>query len=266
MTAGIYKIINQANNRIYIGSSCDIENRITSHIRDLKKQKHVNPYMQNDFNKTGGQFKGFIIEEIKEETERLDRETLLINEIYDNQNNCYNIKKTAFDTGSRHKKICTEERRKQSSEIMKNLWKSEEFAAKVKASHLTDQWKKNNKKAARASNAKYYNVWLVRDDGTEEFISNNLMDFCQKYNISSTATYDLINGFYKQAKGWQLKTTEKIVIKVKNKEGEIFTLPRTYFKFCKDHNMDNSGFSKMLRGKKESYKGWSLVSKETIKY
>lgn len=46
---GIYKII--INNKLYIGSSLDIKNRIKQHKSDLKNNRHANPKLQNAYNK-----------------------------------------------------------------------------------------------------------------------------------------------------------------------------------------------------------------------
>lgn len=50
---GIYKIENIINGRLYIGSSIDINKRIKRHKNDLIKNKHINVYLQRDFNKYG---------------------------------------------------------------------------------------------------------------------------------------------------------------------------------------------------------------------
>lgn len=51
--SGIYKITNKINNKIYIGSSKNLYNRIASHISTLKKNKHCNIYLQNTVKKYG---------------------------------------------------------------------------------------------------------------------------------------------------------------------------------------------------------------------
>lgn len=51
--SGIYKITNKINGKFYIGSSCNLYNRLYEHIRYLKLNKHGNPKLQNAFNKYG---------------------------------------------------------------------------------------------------------------------------------------------------------------------------------------------------------------------
>lgn len=61
---GIYKIKSLINNKVYIGSSNNIEVRWNSHIRELESNKHSNKHLQNAWNKYGRD--NFIFEVIEE--------------------------------------------------------------------------------------------------------------------------------------------------------------------------------------------------------
>lgn len=76
MKSGIYKIICLKNNKIYIGSSKNILQRINVHKRHLRKNKHINPYVQNAWNKYGEE--NFVFEVLEE----CDIENLLEREQY----------------------------------------------------------------------------------------------------------------------------------------------------------------------------------------
>ncbi len=69
MKSGIYKIINNINNKIYIGSAVNLPNRKSTHFCALKGSYHHNLHLQNAVNKYGIEnFKFEIIEYcIKEE-------------------------------------------------------------------------------------------------------------------------------------------------------------------------------------------------------
>jgi len=63
--SGIYKIICLNNNKFYIGSSTNINQRLKNHINLLNQNKHKNKYLQNSWNKYGEQnFKYEIVETI----------------------------------------------------------------------------------------------------------------------------------------------------------------------------------------------------------
>lgn len=63
ISKGIYCIENIINGKKYIGSSLYIEERITTHKRELKNNSHSNSYLQNAYNKYGVEnFKFYILE------------------------------------------------------------------------------------------------------------------------------------------------------------------------------------------------------------
>lgn len=50
---GIYKIRNKVTNKCYVGQSQHVKKRINEHFRLLEKGCHVNPILQNSYNKYG---------------------------------------------------------------------------------------------------------------------------------------------------------------------------------------------------------------------
>ena len=71
-SGGVYYIKNLVNNKLYIGSSVDIQQRIAAHKTELRNGKHKNNYLQNSWNKYGeDSFEFGIIEEIDASKEDL---------------------------------------------------------------------------------------------------------------------------------------------------------------------------------------------------
>lgn len=68
---GIYKIINKINGKYYVGSSCYIYDRWLNHKRKLNCCSHVNPHLQNAWNKYKSEAFDFVIEEITTNENRL---------------------------------------------------------------------------------------------------------------------------------------------------------------------------------------------------
>lgn len=61
---GIYKITNLKNNKIYVGSSLNLEKRYYKHLNSLRRNKHFNIHLQRSFNINGEEsFEFSIIEE-----------------------------------------------------------------------------------------------------------------------------------------------------------------------------------------------------------
>ncbi|KKL53273.1 hypothetical protein LCGC14_2277090 [marine sediment metagenome] len=94
MSCGIYAIINAVNERPYIGSSGDIEERFNGyHLPALRKGEHGNPHLQNAFNKYGEENFYLVILELTTEVNRLEWEQRYIDDI--GIENLYNISPTA---------------------------------------------------------------------------------------------------------------------------------------------------------------------------
>ena len=108
---GIYQIRNIKNNKIYIGSSMDIEQRWKMHKNDLRKNKHINYKLQNDWNKYGENNFVFEILEIDDQATR--EEISLLEQKYIDalkpHENGYNILHTVNKVSTKKEKIYNEE-------------------------------------------------------------------------------------------------------------------------------------------------------------
>lgn len=74
-TAGIYKITNIVNSRVYVGQSCSIENRVAAHKRYLVRGVHENQKLQRAWDKYGpGAFQFEVLEPVNDNQMLTDRE------------------------------------------------------------------------------------------------------------------------------------------------------------------------------------------------
>ena len=106
--AGIYKIENLINGKIYIGSSVDLKNRWRQHLQYFVNDKHGNRYLQRAWNKYGAENFRFSVIELCEKDMLLVREQYFI-DIFDACQSGYNLSPTA---GSNLGRILSEEARK----------------------------------------------------------------------------------------------------------------------------------------------------------
>lgn len=92
ISSGIYKITNLKNEKIYIGSSSNIERRFIEHKSDLINNRHHSYKMQNDFNINSNinDFSFEIIEEINGSKQELFRKEQFYIDKYDAFNIGYN--------------------------------------------------------------------------------------------------------------------------------------------------------------------------------
>lgn len=85
-SSGIYRIRNSVTGDQYVGSSSEIEFRFGRHRYDLERNQHINPKLQNAWNKYGAE--NFVFEVI----ELCDRSSLLVCEqTYLDDRPTYNI-------------------------------------------------------------------------------------------------------------------------------------------------------------------------------
>lgn len=76
--AGVYYIKNESNNRFYIGSSCNVGQRLISHMRSLKYDKHDNKELQQDFS-CGHKIKYGLLIEAKDSYTTIENNLLYLN-------------------------------------------------------------------------------------------------------------------------------------------------------------------------------------------
>lgn len=130
MNSGIYKIVNLINNKIYIGSSINLNKRKKEHFRALKGNYHINKHLQSSYNKYGKEnFIFEIIEYIKDKNKLIEKEQEWFNKLNINFKNSYNICFVAGNTlGRKH----TEEAKSKMSEFWKgkNIGKNNPFYGK----------------------------------------------------------------------------------------------------------------------------------------
>ena len=124
----IYVIKCLINNKIYIGSSVNLRNRINRHYNDLINQKHSSNHLQNAFNLYGNE--NFIVEVL----EFCDRKLLITREQYFlnklkpwNREIGFNICEIA---GSPSKKVLSEEHKNKISQSLKGRVVSSETRKK----------------------------------------------------------------------------------------------------------------------------------------
>lgn len=93
---GVYKISNDLNNKIYIGSSKNIKSRFNEHIRSLSRGKHSSKHFQNFFDKHKNiHFTINVIEEC-DLKDIVDREQFYLDTLNPFGEGGFNICKTAY--------------------------------------------------------------------------------------------------------------------------------------------------------------------------
>lgn len=99
MKSGIYEIKNKINNKIYIGSSININYRIKRHFKDLEKGTHHSRFLQRSYDKYGSEAFSFRTVELAPKEKLLSVEQSYLDKLKPS----YNNSKVAGNTsGAKH--------------------------------------------------------------------------------------------------------------------------------------------------------------------
>jgi group I intron endonuclease len=92
MGCGIYQIKNTINEKVYIGSSIDIQKRLYKHLWLLRKNRHDNEHLQNSYNEYGEKNFEFSILEYCNVDDLVSRENFYIESMCTCDSECgYNL-------------------------------------------------------------------------------------------------------------------------------------------------------------------------------
>lgn len=213
---GVYIIRCVKNNKLYVGSSVNIKNRISRHFNDLLKQKHSSPQLQNSYNKYGNE--SFVVE-IVEEFEKNEitlKELHRFEQKYLDEFKPY-LKDNGFNTcriaGSPSQYRLSDERKKQISESLKGRVVSDETRKKISESR---KGKTNPKDAIermrlKKIGSKQSEETILKKSREYSFIDSNgyihqgknLKRFCDEHGLHRPNMKMVLNGKRKTHHGFK---------------------------------------------------------------
>ena len=284
---GIYRIINLINGRVYFGSCKSFKRRFLGHRNSLENNKHSNKFLQNDFNKCGSD--AFIFEVLEVTTgtkeERLKREQFYIDQYYDSQQQCYNLRKDACDTRegrSANDPInpltdlrCQphdETHKQKIGEANKEAWQDESLRAQASID-ANKRWKTEEYPEYQLTNI---------TTGETVLINSSLREWCISRNLNYKAIHLLVKGKVKISNGWYMGTEKPVYVdragekrkpmsieqrnaksngkyegkKLVNDSGEILVVEKNVKEQCRLLNLHYTTFLKVLNGSCGSVGGW----------
>jgi len=260
--SGIYRIINKINNKSYVGSSTDIQDRWWKHRKMLKNNNHSNPHLQASYNKYSSVVFDFEILQsmpgaTTKELQEKELSWMLFLNVHNNKNG-YNINGVeGYKIGFKH----TEETKKKISESVKNRTYTEEqlenlrnnlskiinnpetkrkISESKKGKLLTKEHKRKISESKKGKLLTEEHKRKVGDGNRGKIISE---DTREKQKISILNNKEFMN---KLIKKW-------III---NPDGEEYKI-ENLSQFCRDNQLRDGCMSLVAQGKRKSHKGWS---------
>ena len=203
--AGVYKILNVANGKIYIGSAYDFISRKSHHFCDLRKNKHRNKHLQNAYNKYGESSLLFIPMIICDRNNTLMYEQRALDIMKPEYNNCPTAGNCAGTVRTEEQKLHLS-RMNSGRKLPKNKKWQDNLNKSLKGRSmpkLSEAHKAKIGSFAKKNNSKTYGG-LVSPDGIVYKFVHNLNDFCRKHSLNQAAMWRLYNNRAKSHKGWKL--------------------------------------------------------------
>ena len=171
--SGIYKIVCYDSDKIYIGSSKDVQNRVIKHFSLLRKNTHPNAVLQQDYNTFG--FSRFDVQIIEEtDVDLISKETKY--QIEFGIENLYNELIKGVYTSEKHKLSCINA---------------------DKSSHQTKEYREKMSKLKSNKIAKFD----IKGEYIETYESSKFI--CDTFGYTRSVILSACNGSKKTAYGFQ---------------------------------------------------------------
>jgi len=267
--AGVYKITNTINEKIYIGSAKCFQVRASQHLSSLKNNKHRNKHLQASFNKHGSDAFLFEVVEVVpgDKLSRTTREQFFIDCQLKNWEHCYNHKKKSAQKEGPWSNT-PKETKKKLSNALKKRWSDPEF--KKRMSILRKGTKRSLQTRGRmsvaqknrvVSEATKQKIRLARKEQPPPNLGKKFSE-SHKRNLSKAHIGKNCGSrnymFGKVGAANHISKTYNI--KLVSPQGEIYGPITSLNNFCMAHELTPQHMYAVVSGKRKSHKGWRLQS------
>ena len=301
LNAGVYQIRNVLNNRVYIGSTIDFKVRWQQHIKNLRKNKHNNCFLQADFNKCGEP--AFVFEVVEVTENKTKEQRLLVEKWYIEQHfgkQCYNLRinPCSRDEGKDKNPEVSKKRRSEAlkrryqdpeqkerlSARFRELWQQPEYREKILEHVRSPESVQKFKDSCRskeamskmaASKAKHWGR-IISPTGVV-FDITNMCKFCREHGLCKQSMMSLFKNkdVHYACGGWRLYDDKLIGVpfipeyswekpfKLVAPDGSVVE-GKNLTKFCREHKLNQGDMYAVLYGKGKSYKGWRSYSDSLV--
>lgn len=277
---GIYQITNKINGRRYVGSTYRFDGRWKTHLRELRRNKHCNPFLQNDFNKCGEE--AFVFEVIEvvggEKKERQDREQYYLDKLFEatDKDTRYNLNQKA--TLAEGKRKLPEKKYREDRYWLKGP-DGKEYVIEV-LSKFCKEFNLTRAEIYKVISGKLlsYKGWtalkpelasnvLINTETGEEYAVLSPIQFARSYNLQQSHISKLLKGSRYTVGAWEVKGRVFYRKSVRGKEVHSIvkmTEPEKVIKFnnaeefARKNGLNASSLRDLLGGKCFSYRGYMV--------
>ena len=205
--SGIYKIVNAANGKYYLGSTNRLSYRWYRHRMNLRSGKHKNPHLQSAWNKYGDANFQFFVVEYCPETELFEREVKHLKECEKNPNTSYNLVYVpgggSFFKGRKH----SEETKRKMSERRRGE-NHPQYGTHLSASTKSKIASALKKKMAGRGNPRFdTTIYRFRQEKTGKKVEMTRYDFYSSFSIDPSNVNRLLKGKIRILHGWVVENS-----------------------------------------------------------
>lgn len=196
---GIYIIRNEADGKVYIGQSVDVEYRICNHFSKLKWNRHDNKHLQRAYNKSPSSFSWELLCKCKE-NELDEKEINLICE-YNSADPKYGYN---MSYGGQQEHRATKETRRKMSETKKGKKFTPEHCAKIGIANSKRKLSNETKQKIAVKHGKP--VLQLDSDGNIIARHNSIKDAAEAVGLKSrNSIRNALLGITAQSAGYKWK-------------------------------------------------------------
>ena len=200
---GIYEIINLTNGKSYVGSSSDIKRRWIRHVRTVRDGQHVNPYLQNAWNKYGEESFSFcVIERATDNTYLEEREQHWLDRAFE-VGDTYNMSRTSRGRGHPQ----SEETRQKISATIKKYEFTAEHKRNISRSLVGHEVSEETVRSIVEANSRPYPAFVHVRTGEIIPAGCNLEKLCKERGLHASHMREVKDGRSRIHRGWILADT-----------------------------------------------------------
>ncbi len=247
--AAVYVIRNTANGKVYVGSSANVKERLRTHRKQLRANRHPNAHLQSAWQAYGeSSFSFEVVEKVSDYSSLIQREQAWMDTLGSTiPATGYNMR--PFAESSRGKKATPEQREKLSAARKGNQHalgtkQSQETIDKRRAKLIGKRW-------TLSQETKQTPKYLAGRASASEKMSGRKHDW---HTSVSQETRDKIAASVKAVRRETLKVYDGFVDPHGNAVGPI----RGLEDFCKKYGLTRSLMDKVYNGERRSHKGWTV--------